>query len=144
MRKILNQTFEKNLAADALLSYVNPLSEKPFYTMTNKELNWHSNNKYDTSILMMELPVVSTFDVAMLQESMKDGQRIEKFRIESWDGQRWIKLTEGTTVGYKRLLRFPPVKSKRIRLIIEKSRATPTLVTFNLYKLPSGLSSENQ
>ena len=112
MRKILNQTFEKNLAADALITYVNPLSEKPFYTMTNKELNWRSNNKFDTSILMMELPSVSVFDVVMLQESMKDGQRIEKFRIESWDGQQWIKVSEGTTIGYKRLLRFPPGENK--------------------------------
>lgn len=143
MHKILNRTFEENLAADALITYENPWGEKPFYTMTNKGLNWRANTRLDTSRLIMELPVVSVFDVVMLQESMKYGQRIEKFRIESWDGQQWVKLTEGTTIGYKRLLRFPQVKSKRIRLIIEKSRSAPTLVTFNLYK-SSGLSLENK
>jgi alpha-L-fucosidase len=143
MRKILNQTFEKNLATDALITYENPLSEKPFYTLTNKGLNWRSNNRFDTSTLIIELPTASAFDVVMLQESMKDGQRIEKFRIESWDGKQWVKLTEGTTVGYKRLLRFPLVKTKRLRLTIEKSRSTATLVTFNLYKT-SGLPVENK
>jgi alpha-L-fucosidase len=144
MRKIINQTFENNLAADALITYINPWSEKPFYTLTNRELNWRPNQKSDTSILEMELPSFSTFDVVMLQESLKDGQRVEKFRIDSWDGQHWNKLTEGTTIGYKRLLRFPPVKTKRVRLVIEKSRSVPTLITFNLFKLPSGLSFENQ
>jgi alpha-L-fucosidase len=144
MRKILNQTFAKNLAADAIITYENPLSEKPFYVLTNKGLYWRSNNKFDTSTLIMELPIASAFDVVMLQESMKDGQRIEKFRIESWDGKQWVKLTEGTTVGYKRLLRFPTVKTKRLRLTIEKSRSTPTLVTFDLYKLPVGISFENK
>jgi len=92
----------------------------------------------------MDLPVLATFDVVMLQESMKDGQRIKKFRLESWDGQKWNKFTEGATIGYKRILKFPPVKSKRIRLIIEESRSFPTLVTFNLYKLPDGISFENK
>ena len=144
MRKILNQTFEKNLAAEALLTYVNPYSEKPYYVMTNKNLTWYSNNGSDTSEIIMNLPNISTFDVVLLQESMMEGQRVEKFRIESWEGQKWNKLTEGTTIGYKRLLRFPPVKSNRIRLIIEQARSRPTLVTFNLYKLPSGLSFDNK
>jgi alpha-L-fucosidase len=144
MRKILNQTFAKNIAGDALLTYMNPSSEKPHYVMTNTGLYWISKLQSDTSIIMMDLPNISTFDVVMLQESMKDGQRIKKFRLESWDGQQWIKFTEGTTIGYKRLLRFPPVKSKQIRLVIEESRSAPTLVTFNLYKLPAGISIESQ
>jgi alpha-L-fucosidase len=144
MRKILNQTFEKNYASDARITFVDPLNEKPFYTMTNKELNWSSGNMSDTSILMIELPAPVTFDVVMLQESLRDGQRIEKFRVESLDGKQWIKIAEGTTIGYKRLLRFPAVKSKQVRLVIEKSRTAPTLVTFNLYKLPPGFSINNK
>jgi alpha-L-fucosidase len=144
MRILLNQIFEKNLAAEALITYVDPSGQQTFYTLSSKNLYWKANTKYDTSILVMELPLVPTFDVVMLQESMDDGQRIEKFRIESWDGNQWVKFTEGTTIGYKRLLRFPPVKSKRIRLVIEKSRSAATLITFNLYKMPSWLSFENK
>jgi len=143
MRKILNQTFGKNLAANAILTYQDPLNEKPFLTMSNKDLAWHPTRQGDSSMLVMELTSLSEFDVVMLQESLNTGQRIEKFRIDSWDGQQWVKITEGTTIGYKRLLRFPPVKSKRVRLTIEKSRSTPTLITFNLYK-SSGLSVENK
>jgi alpha-L-fucosidase len=123
---------------------MNPLSEKPYYIMTNTGLYWISKNLSDTSIIMMDLPNISTFDVVMLQESMKDGQRIKKFRLEFWDGKHWIKFTEGTTIGYKRLLRFPPVTSKQIRMVIEASRSAATLVTFNLYKLPSGISFESK
>ena len=144
MRSLLNQTFEKNLADQALFKYVNPDSEKPFFISTNNNLSWHANTEDDTCILSLSLPVAKTFDIILLQESIAEGQRIEKFRIEAMDGNQWKLLIRGTTIGYKRLLRFPPVTSKEIRLVIEESRSIPTLTAFGLYKLPSGLSLGNK
>jgi alpha-L-fucosidase len=144
MRKIINQTFQKNLASDVLLTYMNPNADKPFYVMTNSNLYWKSKQGSEKAEIIMDLPAETVFDVVMLQESMKDGQRVKKFRLDSWDGQEWKKFAEGTTIGYKRLLRFPPVKSKRIRLVIEESRSAPTLVTFNLYKLPAEVEVQNK
>jgi alpha-L-fucosidase len=71
----------------------------------------------------------------MLQEEIRVGQRIEKFHLDYWNGSKWIKFTEGTTVGYKRLLRFEPVTAKKVRLVIEQSRSNPTLSNFGLFKL---------
>jgi alpha-L-fucosidase len=139
MRSLLNQTFEKNLAEQALLTYVNPESEKPFYIATNKNLNWVGNFGEDSSILLLSLPFPRTFDVVQLQESVKVGQRIEKFRVEVLDGKQWKVITQGTTIGYKRILTFPAVTANMIRLIIEESRSIPTLIAFGLYKLPPGL-----
>jgi alpha-L-fucosidase len=139
-RSLLNQIFEKNLAEQALYTYVNPESEKPFYIATNRNLNWQANFGEDSSILLLSLPLPKTFDVVQLQESIKVGQRIEKFRIEAMDGKQWKVVTRGTTIGYKRILHFPPVTSNMIRLIIEESRSMPTLTSFGLYKLPPGLN----
>jgi alpha-L-fucosidase len=74
----------------------------------------------------------------MLQEHIATGQRVEKFRLESWNGSGWIPLAGGTTVGYKRLLRFPAVSTSRVRLVIEKSRTAPTLSAVGLFKAPPG------
>jgi alpha-L-fucosidase len=70
----------------------------------------------------------------MLQENIGVGQRIEKFTFEYWKDGQWHKAAEGTTVGYKRLLRFDPVTAKKVRLRIESSRLNPTLSEIGLYK----------
>jgi hexosaminidase len=46
----------------------------------------------------------------------------------------WKLAANGTTVGYKRLLRFPTVKTNRIRFTVEQSRLAPALAEIGLYK----------
>ena len=70
----------------------------------------------------------------MLQENISVGQRIEKFIVEYWNGTEWAKVTEGTTIGYKRLLQFDPVTANKIRLKIISSRLNPTIAEMGLYK----------
>ncbi len=43
-------------------------------------------------------------------------------------------LTRGTTVGYKRILKFPAVESDAVRVVIESSRSNPMLSEVGLYK----------
>jgi alpha-L-fucosidase len=77
--------------------------------------------------------IAATFNVAMLQEDIRMGQRVEKFFIEARSDQQWDTIAAGTTIGYKRLLRFPEVKADEIRLTIKSSRARPYISTFALY-----------
>lgn len=76
----------------------------------------------------------------MLQENILKGQRIEKFRLDYWDGQLWRTFAKATTVGYKRLLRFPEVYSDRIKIVIEQCRTNPTISSFGVYKVPPEVS----
>lgn len=60
-----------------------------------------------------------------LQEYIPLGQRIRLFAVEYYDGKRWQPINcgeETTTIGYKRLLRFPPVETKQLRIRILDSR----------------------
>ena len=61
------------------------------------------------------------------------GQRVEKFSFEYLDGSTWKTITSGTTIGYKRLLRFIPVKAQQFKLKIEASRLNPTISELGLY-----------
>ena len=76
----------------------------------------------------------------MLQENIRVGQRIEKFHLEAWVDKKWEKVAFGTTVGYKRLIRFPAVKTSCIRIMIEKSRLSPTLTEVGFFKQPEQFS----
>ncbi|MCK7539179.1 MAG: hypothetical protein MZV63_53780 [Marinilabiliales bacterium] len=69
----------------------------------------------------------------MLQEDISKGQRVEKFVIEAMSESQWDTIATGTTIGYKRLIRFPEVKADEIRLTIVSSRANPHISTFALY-----------
>lgn len=71
----------------------------------------------------------------MLQEEIRRGQRVEKFHVDELTAGQWKKIAEGTTIGYKRLLKFPAVSSDRIRIVIEKCRAVPAISNVGLYKL---------
>jgi alpha-L-fucosidase len=108
MRKILDETFHRNLVPDPGLRL--------------------SDNIYEYS-----LESSKTFNIVLLQEDITQGQRIEKFRIEYRDGKEWKVCARGTTVGYKRLLRFGDVKTKGIRLVIESTRGIPVIKTFGVY-----------
>jgi len=75
----------------------------------------------------------ATFNVALLQENIRLGQRVEEFYIDAWDGQNWKPVAHATTIGYKRLLRFEAVSTQRVRLRITQARACPVLSSFGLY-----------
>lgn len=81
----------------------------------------------------MDLNEEKTFNVLLLQENITIGQRVEKFVLEYWDNNQWIKATEGTTIGFKRLLEFPTVTASKVRLRIVSSRLKPALSEIGLY-----------
>ena len=75
-----------------------------------------------------------TFSVLMLQEDIRQGQRIESFTLQylGEDGE-WHTVAEGTTVGYKRLMRFDPVTATAVRLLIGSARHTPVIAEYGLF-----------
>lgn len=88
----------------------------------------------DKSVTASFVPAIAaTFNVAMLQEEITKGQRVEEFIIEARAESRWDTIARGTTIGYKRMIRFPEVTADEVRLTILRSRSTPYISTFALY-----------
>jgi alpha-L-fucosidase len=135
MKRILDKTFKTNFISNAVIESSSMKKNFGASLLIDKNTYWTTTEKLDTASIEFILPEEKTFDVAMLQEEIRVGQRIEKFHIDYWTGNDWKKLIDGTTVGYKRLLRFEAVKTDRVRLVIDQSRLNPTLANFGLYKL---------
>ena len=78
---------------------------------------------------------VGPFDAVMLQEEIAKGQRVERFRIEiSDDGRTWETAAEGTTIGYKRIVRLPEARTARkLRVTIDGTRAPARISHVGLY-----------
>ena len=139
MRRELDQTFQANLASNARIK---ASSEKGGHAARSildedKGTYWTTAGGVESAVLEFALPKKQTFDVAMLQENIRVGQRVEEFSLESWNGKGWIPFVQGSTIGYKRLLRFPEISTDKVRLTIIKSRPSPTLSAFGLFKLAS-------
>ena len=62
------------------------------------------------------------FNVVMIKEDLRGGQRIEAFAFDIWDGKEWKETATGTTVGWKKLLRFPTVESPKVRVRLLRTR----------------------
>ena len=88
-----------------------------------------------TTSIEFNLKSSATFNVLMLQENITKGQRVEKFTAEYFKDGAWHTFTEGTTIGYKRLLKFDNTTADKIRINITASRANPTLSEAGLYKI---------
>mgnify|MGYP000903093273 FL=1 len=69
----------------------------------------------------------------MIQEDISKGQRIESFLVEAYKDGSWIHMAEGTTVGYKRLVRFSDTRPERIRVTIRSARRVANVAAVGLF-----------
>ena len=122
-RSILDETFDKNLAKGKVVKNL-------------------ADNKINTSELVIKPLEIdfnkeTTIDRALFQENIAEGQRIEKAKLEYWTGKKWQLVQEFTTVGYKRLLRFDPIKTSKMRFTIVQSKAPVLLSEIGFFKASS-------
>jgi len=135
LKNILDNTFRNNFAEGSKVVADSSGKEIGYASFFGENKSWIGKPGNNEAMLKFNLTKEETFDVAMIQEEIKNGQHVEKFRLEYLDRKEWKIFAEGTTVGYKRLLHFSPVKATYIRLVIEQSRTNPILANFGLYKL---------
>lgn len=128
MVRILDDTFRNNLLNSAQLS----TTDKTMYTDGLLETCWEGK----AGVNMIEIPFTGKqrFDRLLLQENITEGQRIEAFTLECWIDNQWRPVAEGTTIGYKRILRFDPVETEKARIVIQQSRDLPQIAEIGFYK----------
>jgi alpha-L-fucosidase len=139
LRAVLGETFQTNLAAGRPVKASNVRQNDPAHagdkiTDGDPATWWTTDPGVTEATLEIDLGRRATFDRVMLQEQFAQGQRVERFALQRWDGQDWKPIVEATTIGHKRLLRFPEVTTDRVRIRILDSRDCPTLREFGLFK----------
>jgi len=135
LKAYLDKTFEENIAFRAFTRY--PGARKSV------------DGKYDTYTYIEEFPAEieykfpfeREFNVFMIQEYIPKGQRIESFVLEGFTNDEWVELASSTTVGYKKLMRFPLFKTDRIRLTISRSRDNAMISELGLFLTPDSIIS---
>lgn len=135
---LLKKTFARNLAAKATVTANSYRGKQAAFaprnlTDGNKETYWTTNDEQTTGQFEVSLPVASSVQYIVLQEYIKLGQRVQQFTVEAFTNGNWTKITEGTTIGYKRILKVDPVKASKIRVSITAARACPVIANVEVY-----------
>ena len=128
MQRILRKTFEKNLIAGAGVSSGN------INRLVDGRLDTYWQGSPGKNVLEISFDGDQVFDRLLLQENITEGQRIEQFVLECLVGDSWIPVTEGTTIGYKRILRFDLVRCSKARIVVRESRDVPQISEIGFYK----------
>lgn len=77
-----------------------------------------------------------TVNTVMLQEDISKGQRVEEFIVEGLIQDQWVALAKGTTIGYKRLVKFDDVSPSMIRVTIPETRDIANIAKVGAYYAP--------
>ena len=139
LRDALDRTFAANLANRKPATATNVRAGDARYG-ADKLLDadpatyWTTDDDVSSASVTVDLGPMTAFDCALLQERIALGQRVEAFTLEAWTAGQWTPVAKGTTIGYERLLRFPEVRTAKVRLTITAARANPAIGSFGLFK----------
>ena len=140
--RFLSETFRTNLAQGKPAHADNVRGNDPAYG-ADKALDgdpatyWTTDDGVTAGVLEVDLGGPTTFNRSMVQEHIALGQRVEAYAVEVWDGMQWKEIASGTTIGHKRLDRFNDVTATKVRLVIRKALACPTISAFGIYREPA-------
>lgn len=82
----------------------------------------------------IDFSVPSSISHMVIQEDIRSGERVRKYRIEGRVSGKWELLAAGTCIGHKRIEMIKTLKKvTSVRLKIEDSVGTPLIKMFAVY-----------
>ncbi|MCL4177300.1 MAG: discoidin domain-containing protein, partial [Verrucomicrobia bacterium] len=138
LRRVLDATFKTDLALGARISASNTRGDDPAYgagRLNDGDLGtyWASDDNVTAATLTVEFDQPTSVSHVLVREHAPLGQRVEKWNVEAEMDGAWQRVTGATTIGYRRILKFDPVTTRRLRINVEESRACPVLSTVSVY-----------
>jgi alpha-L-fucosidase len=107
----------------------------------DKDTYWATDDDVTKASLTINFGKPTTFNRFLAQEYIRLGQRVKAFTIEALIDGDWKELAKATTIGYKRILRFPTVEATQLRFSITDSKSCPVISNLGIYNAPQILTS---
>ena len=103
---------------------------------SNTETYWTTDDSITVASLTIDFGKPTRFNRFMAQEYIRLGQRVKSFTVEALVAGEWQEMARATTIGYKRILRFPTVEATKLRFHITGSKACPVISEIGVYQAP--------
>jgi alpha-L-fucosidase len=78
-----------------------------------------------------------SFNRLLIQEFVNLGQRVKAFSLEKEVNGNWEKIAEGTTIGFKRILRFADTEAQKIRINFLDGKGIPVISEIGVFSAPA-------
>ena len=139
--KVIKETLAVNLAKNARVEASNTRGGLATFGPANavdenKNTYWATDDEVRKASLTIDLGRPTVFNRFMAQEYIRLGQRVKGFTVEAFVDGSWKQIGDGSTIGYKRILRFPAVRASKVRFNITDSDASPVISNIGLYNAP--------
>jgi len=139
--KAVKETFAVNLAEKAKVSSSNIRGNSKEFGAEktidgNKDTYWATDDGMTNASLTIDFMKPTTFNRFLVQEYIRLGQRVKNFTVEALADGTWKEVAKATTIGYKRILRFPGVKATKVRFTITDSKSCPVISNLGIYNAP--------
>jgi len=102
----------------------------------NPDTYWATNDNVTSASITIDLGKETEVNRILMQEYIRLGQRVQRFTVNALVNNEWKKVTEGTTIGYKIIRKFPVVKASKVRVDIVQAKACPVISNIELYRAP--------
>jgi alpha-L-fucosidase len=139
--KAVKESFAVNLAEKSKVEASNVRGNEKIFGAAmaidnNKDTYWAADDNVTKASLVMDLGKPTLLNRFLVQEYIRLGQRVKAFTVEALVDRNWKEVAKATTIGYKRLLRFPSVKTTKVRFTITDSKSCPVISNIGVYNTP--------
>ncbi len=144
--KAVKEAFSKDLAAGMKVTASNVRGNNPVFNAENLVDNnensyWAADDDVKTASITIDFGKPILFNRFLVQEYIRLGQRVKTFTVEALVDGNWLEVAKGTTIGYKRILKFPGVNATQLRFNITSSKACPVISNISVYDAPQILTA---
>lgn len=136
--EFINDTFKNNLLKSSLITTVpehDCRGNSPDMMRTDDYNTYFMNKEGDNKLLIeIKFDECKKLNYLVLKEAITFSQRVEKFNVYFNDESvNKIKIFEGTTIGYKRIIDLKGTKTDNLTIEIEDSRVAPVMSFVGVY-----------
>ena len=136
LSKVIKSDFSNNLAKGSSVEVSNERG-KSFSAKkaidSDKNTYWATDDSVLTASLIFDLKKATKINRFLVQEYIRLGQRVRSFTLEAQLNGEWKEIASETTIGYKRILRFPTVETDKIRFTVTDAKACITISNMELF-----------
>ncbi|MDP4273727.1 MAG: alpha-L-fucosidase [Bacteroidota bacterium] len=138
-RELLENEFKTNLTANAKVITSSYRGNSSMYNGektidSDKETYWATDDNIRSGSIEIDFSQRHVVKYVLLQEYIKLGQRVKNFNIEiNNEANQWVKAAEGTTIGYKRIIKLAPVMTDKIKINILDAKASLVISNIDVY-----------
>jgi len=139
MAETIKSDFAVNLAEGKKVTATNTRGNSKKYQAKNvvdknPDNYWATDDSVIVSSITIDFGEPTEFNRFLVQEDIRFGQRVKQFTLEAFSENEWKQIDAQTTIGRKRILRFPNVTASQLRLNITDSKDCPVISNIGVYK----------